>query len=307
MIDIATAVDGGIAERLRDRHGAAAQDWVDRLPELVGELCARWSLRTVGLLAGGTSVVLHCLRADGSGAVLKIVPDTEIARSEAVALRAWAARRGVVDLLDADLAAGALLLAAIEPGVALSGRPGPLPWDDVLALLRDLPAPVPPDVALPSLAERVDAGFRLWARRRVRLDGGPAASALLDAATVARSHAYALDLARTWRGPDLLLHGDLHPGNVLDGGRGRGLVAIDPRPCLGDPDFDGIDWVHAGLDDPGRLPDRARWLAARVPRFDAERLTAWATATAVMPAVAHLLAGHTERARPLIALARSVP
>ena len=43
--------------------------------------------------------------------------------------------------------------------------------------------------------------------------------------------------------PTVLLHGDLTPVNVLDGGPERGLVAIDPAPCLGDPDFDAVDLV----------------------------------------------------------------
>nr|WP_225882432.1 aminoglycoside phosphotransferase family protein [Streptomyces aureocirculatus] len=37
-----------------------------------------------------------------------------------------------------------------------------------------------------------------------------------------------------------LLHGDLHLGNVLDGGQ-RGLMAIDPKACAGDPCFDAVD------------------------------------------------------------------
>jgi streptomycin 6-kinase len=30
----------------------------------------------------------------------------------------------------------------------------------------------------------------------------------------------------------------LTPSSILDGGAERGLVAIDPAPCLGDPAFD---------------------------------------------------------------------
>lgn len=33
----------------------------------------------------------------------------------------------------------------------------------------------------------------------------------------------------------VLLHGDLHPGNVLDGGAERGLMATGPKACVGDP------------------------------------------------------------------------
>lgn len=303
VIDVAAALDGSTApSRMLDRHGAVAQVWLDRLPALVEELCGRWRLRTTAMLVGGTSVVLRCRREEGSGAFLKVVPDVEITRIEAVALRAWGGHPGVVGLLDVDvdLGRGALLLEAIEPGLALSERNGTVPWDAVITLLRQLPAVPPPGALLPSLAERVDAGFRLWTRRRARLE-----TDLLDAATMARSHSYALELAGS--GPFWLLHGDLHPGNVLDGGRARGLVAIDPRPCLGDPNFDGIDWVHAGLDDIGQVAGRARMLAGRVPQFDRERLVEWGRATAAMPAVAHLLAGRLDQARPLLALAHSVP
>ncbi|MGQ0779255.1 MAG: aminoglycoside phosphotransferase family protein [Pseudonocardiales bacterium] len=301
MIDVAAALYGSTAPgRMLDRHGAVAQAWLDRLPALVEELCLRWRLRTTAMLAGGTSVVLRCLREEGSGAFLKVVPHVEIARIEAVALRAWDRHSGVVGLLDVDPDRGALLLEAIEPGLALSERDGTMPWDAVTVLLRQLPVGPPPGALLPSLVERVDAGFRLWTRRRARLE-----TDLLDAATMARSHSYALELAAS--GPIRLLHGDLHPGNVLDGGRSRGLVAIDPRPCLGDPNFDGVDWVHVGLDDAGQVVGRTRMLAGRVPHFDIARLVEWSRATAAMPAVAHLLADRPGQARPLLALAHSVP
>jgi hypothetical protein len=39
--------------------------------------------------------------------------------------------------------------------------------------------------------------------------------------------------------PIVSLHGDLTPSNILDGGAERGLVAIDPAPCLGDAGFGG--------------------------------------------------------------------
>ena len=39
----------------------------------------------------------------------------------------------------------------------------------------------------------------------------------------------------------------IHPGNVLVGGLARGLVAIDPRPCVGEAEFDAVDWVCWGV------------------------------------------------------------
>jgi streptomycin 6-kinase len=41
--------------------------------------------------------------------------------------------------------------------------------------------------------------------------------------------------------PIALLRGDLTPSNILDRGAGRGLVAIDPAPCVGNAAFDAVD------------------------------------------------------------------
>ena len=86
------------------------------------------------------------------------------------------------------------------------------------------------------------------------------------------------------------MHGDLHPGNVLDGGVVRGLVAIDPRPCIGDAAVDAVDWVFWGADDPRAWEPRSRDLAAGL-RLDHERLWAWSAAFAAMLATAQAARG----------------
>ena len=90
-------------------------------------------------------------------------------------------------------------------------------------------------------------------------------------ASVERAVALARDAPRT-----VLLHGDLHPGNVLEGGPERGLVAIDPRPCAGDPAYDAADWVIFRT-APDGWPDRAAVLAAAVGSTP-ERVMAWVAA-----------------------------
>jgi streptomycin 6-kinase len=83
----------------------------------------------------------------------------------------------------------------------------------------------------------------------------------------------------------VLLHGDLHPGNVLDGGATRGLVAIDPRPCVGDAAFDAVDWVFWGVDNPRGWQPHARQLALALG-VEHGRLWAWCAALAPMLAAA---------------------
>ena len=114
----------------------------------------------------------------------------------------------------------------------------------------------------------------------------------MDPGLVTAGHELARTLAQT--GPTALVHGDLHLANILIARQPRPtraspavLVAIDPRPCLGDPDFDAVDWVLA----PGatQTPEqRIEELCGLVPGLDADRLWAWCRATAVIIVVQHL-------------------
>ncbi len=66
----------------------------------------------------------------------------------------------------------------------------------------------------------------------------------------------------------VLLHGDMHPGNVLQGPHGP--KAIDPQACVGDPAFDWVDLVHDGHDLHGADVDLDRvheWITALDPFF----------------------------------------
>jgi streptomycin 6-kinase len=81
----------------------------------------------------------------------------------------------------------------------------------------------------------------------------------------------------------VLLHGDLTPVNVLDGGE-RGLVAIDPAPCLGEPAFDAIDLIFWRAEDADTIARRTRQLAPEIGT-DSGRLLDWCFAFAAMTAL----------------------
>jgi streptomycin 6-kinase len=84
--------------------------------------------------------------------------------------------------------------------------------------------------------------------------------------------------------PIVMLHGDLTPSNILDGGAERGVVAIDPAPCLGDAAFDAVDLILWQVDDLGTIEVRTERLAAATG-VDAERLFGWCVAFAAMSAL----------------------
>jgi streptomycin 6-kinase len=176
--------------------------------------------------------------ADGRRAVLKASPDRARLAFEAAALQAWpTVHTPAVIALDAQL--GALVIEAIEPGTPLVVSSVFPAADCVAELLSCLHDSGVPDPSYPAAAQRVaylfDSGAKLYDRH-------PELTALIPPQLYQRGHDLATRLAQH-DGPVVLLHGDLTPSNILDGGAGRGLVAIDPAPCLGDAAFEAVDLI----------------------------------------------------------------
>jgi streptomycin 6-kinase len=232
-------IDEHARSRLVRRFGHDVTTWIDALPGLVATLTARWDLTLVEHVPGGTGATFLCTTA-----VLKVTPDHDVAALEARALTAWAGTPAMVNLIDTDPARGALLLERITPGTA-ADEPA-----RVLPQLHDTADPA----GFPPLSARVDFLFETLLTRRT-----------------GTYHAAGHHLARKLAEDDVtpvLLHGDMHPGNVLQGPRGP--VAIDPRAHAGDPAFDWMDFVHDGHDLHGADVDLDRvhdWLTAFAPFY----------------------------------------
>ncbi|WP_326835787.1 phosphotransferase [Amycolatopsis rhabdoformis] len=282
-------LDPAARARLVDRFGTSVEPWCDALPGLVDRLAPRWSLTVREARPGNTGRTLLCDSPDGPR-VLKLCPDPAIARAEATALQAWAGLPRVVQLLDTDLTEGAILLEGLVPGTTLTESD--VPWDQVRDLLTQIHS-VPADGPFPTQLDRVHTMFDL-AERRLR-GSGALHHLPLDVLRTGRTRAESL--ATT--GPVTLVHGDLHPGNVLDAGPARGIVAIDPRPCLGDPAFDAVDWAFLPLASGGTFGDGL----AQLP--DPARTRAWCVALAPLVAMGPLRrTGRTRFTDAVLALAR---
>ena len=94
------------------------------------------------------------------------------------------------------------------------------------------------------------------------------------------------------------------PGPKLPRGDRRGLVAIDPAPCLGDSAFDAIDLVFWRADDLETIAARVEQLAPAVGAVGT-RLLDWCAAFAAMVAleIAEASDGVPAQVEPLRALA----
>ncbi|MGC4789668.1 aminoglycoside phosphotransferase family protein [Micromonospora sp. DT178] len=261
-----------IANRLEPRFGKAAHRWVGTLTQRLDELVAQWELDLGDpLKSGNSSVVFRCRQAGGE-AVLKLSPDSYAVREEVDMLRQFAPSGRVPAVLAA--AEGAVLLESIHPGPLVEKMPQPPSPQEYAGFLTDLHGAGDPAAAPRRLEDWIDVLFNSAVRR----------SADLAESKRLRDDLFAAPT------DTVLLHGDLHLGNVLSGGA-KGLVAIDPMACAGDPCFDAVDYVLEGLDRAEMLRRRDELAAAA--GIDVERLDMWCRVTAPIGATYVSNPGHS--------------
>ena len=256
----------------RSEPGGA--EWLDRLPVLVAECAASWSLR-IGEPYSGSNVswVAPVELPDGVPAVLKLnFPEPESER-EAEALACWAGE-GAVRLLAEDEERRALLVERCVPGSRLWDEPGE---DDAMrvaaGILRRLWRPPPDGHRFRLLGDLAAA----WARE---LAEAPYEQPLVDEAV---SFLREAGLAQ---GEGVVLHQDFHGGNVLRAAR-EPWLAIDPKPLVGEREFDTASLLRdrrpelrADPHPEARIRRRLDFLAAELD-LDRERLRGWGIAHAL--------------------------
>lgn len=248
---------------------------------------SRWGLEADGAAFATPSSVLQPVRLHGRAAYLKLATVAEEAAGGRV-LRWWAGR-GAAAVLAAD--GDALLLERAEGGrdlvaLAASGVAGDEAATRILCRaalslhsVDDLPRP----------DGLVD--LRRWFRE---LFEHAAENPLAHDGLFARAAEEAEALLADPVG-DVVLHGDLHHGNVLDFGAdadggaddGRGWRAIDPKHIHGDPAFDFANILCNPNREvalaPGRFERTVRVIADETG-IDAGRLLRWALAWAGLSA-----------------------
>jgi streptomycin 6-kinase len=189
----------------------------------------------------------------GDDAVLKVTPpEDDESDEEAEALQLWAGE-GAVRLLRRDRSRRALLVERARPG------------DDISELAEDEATRV-----------AVATGIMLWrpAAEPFRWIGDHVPRWLDNAAghellPLARELYASLDLGR-----ETLVHGDFHHHNILQSARGP--VAIDPKPMLGEPEYDIPSFLWNPIPYRMRLDVTKRRLAAfAAAGLDEQRMRMW--------------------------------
>jgi streptomycin 6-kinase len=236
--------------------------WLERLPQLVSECVERWELELGPAFAGSNvSWVAPATLPNGTEAVLKLnVPDRE-SEHEADALLFWAGE-GAVLLLDHDEERRALLLERCVPGTSLWSLPDEEEANRIAAdvLLRTWRAPPPEGRFRPLAAEALRWAEELPAEWREA--GEPFERSLVE-----RASALARELAES-QGELVVVHQDLHGDNILLAE--RGWLAIDPKPLVGEREFDAASLLRDRRWELARDPGAARRLRRRLDQLSAE-------------------------------------
>jgi streptomycin 6-kinase len=226
-------------------------------------------------LHGYLALVVPVLRGDARYALKVSWLDHETV-NEAAALALWNGD-GAVRLLDADGAAGALLLEWLDPRRRLAEADLSVAVPTAGRLLRKLAVPVPaewPAPPVPGLRQRaLDLAAELPGRWRAT--GRPFPWRHLNAAVEVAT-------ALAPRAGGLLANRDMHYQNVLAGEREPWLV-IDPKVMRGDAEFGLAPLLWRRLNEAGGPAGLRRRFDALVDEagLDAELARGWTLLRAV--------------------------
>ncbi len=273
--------------------GADGKKWLQELPGQVETLAARWELTIDPPFPGlSYNYAAPGLDQQGRPIVLKIgFPREELTR-EIAALRIYAGR-GICSLTAADESRGAMVLERLTPGHLLTTETDDDAATRIAAdIMRQLWRPLSPAEKQPFRHVREWAADLENIFEKFEGGTGPFPSDLIhDALDLLE------DLLAT-SGPEVLLHGDLHHFNILNGQDGR-WVAIDPKGMIGEAAFEAYALLKNPLPAIYDVPDLKRVLARRLDilaetlALDRTRLRDWGIAMAVVSA----WWGHEDRGR----------
>jgi streptomycin 6-kinase len=223
----------------------------DALERVAREVAAEWELE----LGPRFALARYSYVAPaGEKAILKVTPpEDDESDEEADALALWDGD-GAVRLLRHDRERRALLLERARPGHELSGLADDAATAAAVAVAKRLwrPAGAP----FRSIHDHVPR----WLENARDHPLAPLARELYE---------------RRDKRNDTLVHGDFHHHNVVRSG--RGWLAIDPKPYLGEPEYDVASFLWNPLSYRMRLDVTARRLAAfAAAGLDERRMRVWA-------------------------------
>lgn len=251
-------------------------EWLAGLPALVGRIAADLQIEVDRPFfpGGATAWVAPARDAAGKDLVLKVGWPHPEAVHEADGLRTWDGA-GAVRLYRAEALpeATVLLLERCRPGTQLRTLPQEQHDLVIAGLLRRLWTEPPPGHRFRPLSDMCDYWAGRYEQRSL------AERSHLEAPLATAGIRLLRELPRDGDGA-VLLHTDLHAGNVLAAER-EPWLAIDPKPYVGDPTYDVTQHIFNGVFIEGAEAGSLALRMARLLDLDSRRILRWLFARAV--------------------------
>jgi streptomycin 6-kinase len=265
-------IPAAFAKATIDREGAAGEAWLAELPGIIDDLLTQWGCEPDGEPNHGQVGVVVPV----GDAVLKVSFPHPGNVHEPDAFEAWGGE-GAVKLYERDDARYAMLLERAHPTTLVEHD------EDVVAIAGELHRRlrIPAPEGLPRRSEQADAWAEELRKDAAELDH-PLPPTVIDAAL-----AVVDELGRDQ--PEILIHGDFHPRNILRAEREPWLV-VDPKGYVGDPAYDATTFLRTraaqqlGADDLITVMNHELELFAETAELDPERIRRWAQLNMVQSA-----------------------
>lgn len=267
-----------LARTIASVHGERGREWLTAFDELVAYCERTYRLRITRPYDLSYNYVAAATLADGTDAALKLCVPSAESRSEEQALRRFAGE-GAARVLASEPERGILLMEQAKPGHTLHAL-----MDDAAAMraaagvMRRLWKPAPTQGhPFPT----VTGWTRGLERLRCKFDGGT--GPLPERLVVLAERTFESLLATA--GDQMLLHGDLHHGNIVAGER-EPWLAIDPKGVIGEAEYEVCALLTNNLPEEGRidlLRKRVNVLCAELP-LSRKRVIQWAMSFGVLSA-----------------------
>jgi streptomycin 6-kinase len=228
------------------------------------------------------NLVYRCTLSDGTPAVIKTEPERgEDEFFTGLDALLFYAGRGMVRVLEAARDDRMVLMERVVPGETLWQAPIDEALEAIASVMSKLRGAPPKGDSFPD----VRAYHQAWPNH-LRLYGGPGP---IDADLFEIGERLFIELCDSSAAP-VVLHGDLHYGNVLSSDR-EGWLAIDPKGVSGEPCYEVGDLFRNRVDELYETSDPVQAMRRRVETvadltgFDRERVRLWALAQSVLSEV----------------------
>lgn len=206
--------------------------WLDKLPESIQQISSKLSLRDLEPVPNLTYNYVMSGFQGNSPIILKLGPDSEALKREAIALKCFV-KHGAAKIIAED--DGMLLLERAVPGISLKSY---FPDKDMISVeiickvIKKLhQAKLPKHYHFPHIKDWLSVLDKDW----------NLLSHYLQKARKLR------DKLLQSAEPDILLHGDLHHDNILQ--NGNSWIVIDPKGVIGQAAYEAAAFIRNPIPD----------------------------------------------------------